>query len=99
MIHKQWHIKNSIRETPAPLASSFNTPSFSSAHPSPNVPSYSVPFLVYWLRQTALHVEHAIHGWLDALLCLERNPIECWLIQERQPHVYIKQEPILLFSD
>ena len=46
----------------------------------PHIPSYSVPFSVYWLRQTTLHVEHVIHGWLDALLCLGRNHIKCWFI-------------------
>lgn len=28
----------------------------------PHIPSYSVPFSVYWLKQTTLHVEHVIHS-------------------------------------
>lgn len=51
----------------------------------PRIPSYSVPFSVYWLRQTTLHVEHVIHGWLDALLRLGRNHIKCWLTGYKTP--------------
>lgn len=29
---------------------------------TPHISSYSVPFSVYWLRQTTLHVNHVIHG-------------------------------------
>lgn len=44
-------------------------------HTSAHISSYSVPFSVYSLRQTTLHVKHVIDGWMDVLLFLRRNHI------------------------
>lgn len=88
MIHRQWHINNAIRERPAPLASSLHTPSVSSGLLHPSHLFLHCSHFVYWLRQTTLHVDHVIHGWLDALLCLGRNHIKCWLIRYKIPGWY-----------
>lgn len=64
------------------------------AHLFPSIPhisSYSVPFSVYSLRQTTLHVKHVIHGWMDVLLCFGRNHIKCWLIWYKTPCWYTAQ--------
>lgn len=75
-----------------------SSPGILSLHPlflicSPYIPSYSVPFSLYWLRQTTLHVEHVTHGWLDAPPVLGKEPYivcVCWL--DTRPLVNIQEE-------